>query len=373
MKEGAWINSKTGKFEWVDEHALFMQKGQGKALGLPDSVYEKIKDMHWDFNGVGREEILATVMKAGFIRMRGHGNYWTFEFTISSGDALWSCLEFLMSYAGPFTLCRFNNLRTGETIEMPYSEFAKEMEESPERVLRVAKVMSSEQYSRKNHFAAGYSRLMRIVKGLVPKVSTFGIISAENPMNKTLSAEENNKLMSRMKTVLKSSHGGFIQHKGHYGAFENPFFIMNIPKAELLHLGKMFDQETVIFGEVDQSEPSVTFELIEGFTVISTRKTVITNVNEDEQMYSEYKGRKFRIPFFDDEVGSAVIASNVPKGEPSLMPDEVDDPSNEPHLARIAEVADKLERYTKGTLGGGLTILGTVGSNLESLRKLKIS
>lgn len=367
MKEGAWINSKTGKFEWVDEHALFMQRGQGKALGLPDSVYEKIKDMHWDFNGVGREEILATVMKAGFIRMRGHGNYWTFEFTISSGDALWSCLEFLTNYAGPYTTCRFNNLRTGETIEMPYSTFAKEMEESPERVLRVAKITPPGEFSRTKHFAAGYSRLMRIIKGLVPKVSTFGIISAENPGVK-LSAEDNNRLMEKMKGHLKNGNFGYIQHKGVYGGnIENPFFVMNIPVNELTKLGTAYNQEAVIFGSVDHGKGTVTMEWIEGSTVVDTKTISLSNF-EDTDNFSSYKGRKFKIPFFSD---AEVTDSNLPLGEPSLMEEEVSDPENAEHLDTIYSHRGHLESYSRGEYVG-MCAWGCKGSVLQTLKKLKV-
>ena len=147
MREGCWINAKTGQFFWIDEHATWMKNElNAHSIGLPKKVYEKIMGMNWDFNGPGRAEILATVMNAGFIRMRGHGSFWTFEFTIKSSDALWSCLEFLDNFAGPMTQCRFNNLRTGEAIEVPYTKFKQEMAEDPEKLLRVAKVMTEEAY-----------------------------------------------------------------------------------------------------------------------------------------------------------------------------------------------------------------------------------
>lgn len=153
MKEGAWINAKTGQFAWVDEHSRFIQrKDDALAIGLPERVYEIIRDMKWDFNGEGREQILATAMKFGFIRMRGHGAYWTFEFTIKSEDALWACLEFLMNFAGPQTQCRFNNLRTGESIELPFDKFKSEMTEDPQKVIRQAKVITDAEYPSKMAF-----------------------------------------------------------------------------------------------------------------------------------------------------------------------------------------------------------------------------
>lgn len=158
MDEGAWINIRTGKFSWINEHASWMKNKQNAdSVGLPEHVYNKIKDMHWDFNGEGRAEILATIMKAGFIRMRGHGSYWTFEFTAKTTDALWACLDFLMNFAGPMTSCRFNNLRTGESIEMSYSKFQAEMAEDTEKVMRVARILTEDEYPRKMAFLKSYS------------------------------------------------------------------------------------------------------------------------------------------------------------------------------------------------------------------------
>ena len=153
MREGAWINSVNGQFAWVSEHASWIQKEENaQKVGLSHDVWLRIKDMRWDFNGGGRAEILAIIMSAGFIRMRGHGSYWTFEFTIKTYDALWACLSFLVDYAGPYTMCRFNNLRTGEQIEKGFKEFQEMMEEDPEEVMRIASVMTEEQNPKQAKF-----------------------------------------------------------------------------------------------------------------------------------------------------------------------------------------------------------------------------
>jgi hypothetical protein len=162
MKEGAWINVNTGRSEWIDEHASWMKRElNAEAIGLPKKTYQKIMAMDWDFDGPGRAEILFEVMKAGFIRMRGHGSYWTFEFTCDSYKALWCCLDFLMNYAGPHTNCRFSNLRTRETIEMPFSEFQKTMTKEPELILRHASILTEEEYPERR-FATFRSPLLEI-------------------------------------------------------------------------------------------------------------------------------------------------------------------------------------------------------------------
>ena len=142
MKEGAWINEKTGEFAWITEHASWIKKKENAdKIGLSPRAYDNLKDLKWDFDGEGREAILLVAMNAGLIRMRGHGSYWTFEFTIETQAALWACLGFLDDFAGPLTQCRFNNLRTKEQIEMPYREFKASMTEDPETVMRIASVI----------------------------------------------------------------------------------------------------------------------------------------------------------------------------------------------------------------------------------------
>ncbi len=130
MREGAWINVKTGQFEWITEHADWMKNHENaKKIGLPDSVFEIIKELPNDYNGPKREKILRTVMAAGFIRVRGHGQWIAIEFTAPTQAALRASAEFLRQACGPFTVLRFNNLQAGETIEMTYQEFVQRITE----------------------------------------------------------------------------------------------------------------------------------------------------------------------------------------------------------------------------------------------------
>lgn len=136
MNDGAWININTGKFEWISEHACWIkQKANADKIGLPESVFEKIQPLN---SFKDRKEILLAVMNAGFLRMRGHGSMWAFEFTYPTMDALWACYQFIMDYAGDYTTCRFSNLRTNEQIEMRSGELKQKMQDDPETVMRYA-------------------------------------------------------------------------------------------------------------------------------------------------------------------------------------------------------------------------------------------
>ena len=70
------------------------------------------------------------VMAAGGIRMRGHGDVVVFEFTCDPKVALPACPGILHQIAGEFTLCKFNDLSTNETVELLYDNYVNQMEDS---------------------------------------------------------------------------------------------------------------------------------------------------------------------------------------------------------------------------------------------------
>ena len=103
---------------------------------------------------------------------------------------------------------------------------------------------------------------------------------------------------------------GFIKVKGQYGSEENSFFIPNITKDEALSLGKMFSQESIIYGEktTEGEYDTMTIQMIytdERFGDISGERKVFINMNNADDYYSKVKGRKFQIPFFDEDFDNA--------------------------------------------------------------------
>lgn len=122
MREGAWIDVRTGRFVWIDEHASWMQQ-HGPEFGLSNDTWEHIRKIPNDHIGPNREQILREVMDAGFIRARGHGAELTLEFTCGIQEALNACRGFLAMIGGPFLLCRFNCLREFRSLEIYYSEY----------------------------------------------------------------------------------------------------------------------------------------------------------------------------------------------------------------------------------------------------------
>ena len=145
MKEGAWINTRTGEYWWVDEHSKFVQQpANQRAMGLSAATLQKLAEIGPDSSGSGekRNAILITVMQAGFIRFRGHGVSLTCEFWGDKNRNLWACYSFLEQVAGPVSYCVLNNLKTNEQISLPFEEFQKRMQSDPDGVLRVARKLS---------------------------------------------------------------------------------------------------------------------------------------------------------------------------------------------------------------------------------------
>ena len=128
MKEGFWINIATGRHERITEHCDWIKVPENaEKIGLPENVFQEIKNLPNDYGGPKREKILRAVMNAarGFIRVRGHGSWIAVEFTAPTKDALGACSSLLPEVCGPLTVLRFNNLRTNESLEMTFVEFEK--------------------------------------------------------------------------------------------------------------------------------------------------------------------------------------------------------------------------------------------------------
>lgn len=123
MREGAWINAKTGDYVWVDDHARWLRRNPDQAarLGLPADVLVELGQIGWDLTPLAERVIaLHKAMEAGFIRARGHGAYVTFEFTIPWDQAVRGAWRFMSENCGPTMTCRFNSLNTNQTIEFLY-------------------------------------------------------------------------------------------------------------------------------------------------------------------------------------------------------------------------------------------------------------
>jgi hypothetical protein len=160
MNEGFWINSKTGKFVEMNEHAIWMsQPENGKKIGLSPKAIKKI----FPLDPVNdRVEILTTAMSEGMIRVRGHGTFTSFEFTISTSDALWAIYKFGKKIGfAEFSGVYFANLRTKENYETTWGDFVGKLTgEGEEAVLRMARKTLPMNY-----------RVRRVANGIMKQIN----------------------------------------------------------------------------------------------------------------------------------------------------------------------------------------------------------
>src|SRR5574344_3076243 len=123
-----------------------------------------------------------------------------------------------------------------------------------------------------------------IMRGLVPSVKTFSILTAENP-NGIEQDKDNNRIKNKeLEKRLRSMNLGFIKVKGQYASEENSFFIPNITKDEALSLGKMFSQKSIIYGEktTEGEYDTMTIQMIytdEHFGALAAERKVFININ----------------------------------------------------------------------------------------------
>lgn len=152
-----------------------------------------------------------------------------------------------------------------------------------------------------------YSQLAHTLRGLRPNISTIGIISAENPKGVKADAAYNREKTIELVRYLSDARHGYRRTEGKYGNLENSFIINNISEGELLAIGSRFDQESVIFGKkVEEKDyTGMKFTMIgsyrNNYGKILGEKEVFVNRQNAKDFYTEYKGRKFVIPFFGVE------------------------------------------------------------------------
>lgn len=152
---------------------------------------------------------------------------------------------------------------------------------------------------------SGYSRIANIMRGLVPTVKTVGLITAENPGGIDDDVKSNKEANKKLEKELGIRGYGYTKVKGKYGYFENSFFVPNIQKENLLKLGREFGQESVIYGEKvkDGLYDGFVFQFIYcdyRYGKVDGERYIFVNRDNEDDYYTEVKGRKFQIPFFDD-------------------------------------------------------------------------
>lgn len=145
------------------------------------------------------------------------------------------------------------------------------------------------------------------------KIKTFAVMTAENPLAKELSAEENNKLTKSFMKRLKSMGLQYIKIAGSYGAKEHSFMIFNLAFKDAQYLAKEYNQLAFFYGiNGEPSEISYyeTKDECKTYSKIETKKGAAT-VNDAEDFFSRHGDFKFvfDMDYFKESVDK--IGSNI--------------------------------------------------------------
>ena len=81
------------------------------------------------------------------------------------------------------------------------------------------------------------------------KIATFALLTAENPMGKELTAEENNKRTARLKEYCKKLGIQYVPVEGSFGSIEHSFMLFNLAQKDAEFLARKFGQLSFFFGK----------------------------------------------------------------------------------------------------------------------------
>ena len=132
------------------------------------------------------------------------------------------------------------------------------------------------------------------------KIRTFAILTAENPLGERKTAEENNKLMDKLKEELRALHLNYIKVNGMYGNREHSVMIVNLSYDDAENLAGTFIQDSFIFGDetgikyykIDRSLYEKTGEI--KYDLMETSNRVDTLKDADDY-FSQHGDFKFSI------------------------------------------------------------------------------
>ena len=122
MKEGFWGNYETCVWFQIDEHEMWLRRGDNAAqLGIPESVITEFS--HFP----NRETLLPFVFRhAPVMRWRGHGVSVTFEFHAEDWEKPLELIrKWCALFAGDFLFLRMVNFRGMEIREMLWKDLRK--------------------------------------------------------------------------------------------------------------------------------------------------------------------------------------------------------------------------------------------------------
>lgn len=149
-------------------------------------------------------------------------------------------------------------------------------------------------------------KAQRAIMGNNPKIRTIAIISAQNPMGcdgSGLPDNYNQNAHEDLIHTLKIGHYRYFETPGKYGTPEQSVMVYNISLEDTLFLTYKYNQESVIFIEINGN--NISYQYWEGDDHnsplrIQREETEIVDATKDDDAYTKISNKfKFRIPFFE--------------------------------------------------------------------------
>jgi hypothetical protein len=180
------------------------------------------------------------------------------------------------------------------------------MENEMRRLINMFENMAKE-INKKNLSEAGFSSVANTMRGLRKNIKTLSILTAENPFGKPADKLYNKKANRDLEKTLSEGGYGYRKVKGSYEGEENSFIVNNISQYEAINIGKKYNQDSIIYGEVvkkDDEKIYMVFRMIgtdpnKNFGEIMGETKVFVNRENAKDFYSEVNGRKFVLPFYN--------------------------------------------------------------------------
>ena len=182
----------------------------------------------------------------------------------------------------------------------------------------MSKIKSFNEYH--NILESTFPRIIRTMRGDIESISTVGIMSAQNPLGRKESPEYEGKTKeeiirlkksyneyanNNLKNELRDNNLGFHQVLGRYEANnEISLIIPNISRELMTQLGVKYGQESVIWGEkVEEGKFMFYFINCKTMKIDDVVEEVYfgRDVQSRDDFFTWVKGRKFVLPFFEEE------------------------------------------------------------------------
>jgi hypothetical protein len=125
MKDGYWINYRTGHVEEITEHETDLRRREvAERLGVPETVFKQFKGFHPIKD---RERFLLFVYgNLPLMRVRAHGVYTRFEFASQDETAPYLAIKrFAAKHFGPAMMVSIANFSPG--MEAPVNVFPHQL------------------------------------------------------------------------------------------------------------------------------------------------------------------------------------------------------------------------------------------------------